>query len=388
MNERIYSITAMLNTPGRLQPELIRKKVQEDMDWKAAYCLREDLLKIYVEHDLSDLTVLGKQNLQLSISAWRYQLRGVVKELKWYENLIKFLEEHDTIESLEQYAQKFRGVDPGCIVRYDPTIQAYEPVDAKTLERQANTSTLKVCGWCKYCHGVWGKCDCNLTCECRLLDRTTEKSTGKKLSFATPCAFLKEVRQNSKLIAARLTKLRCEKEELLKEKKQYLERINTLTKLRETAEDKPAFPCCSLSAKFKDGERVIVMTNEPEKQNPETGAMPLYRGTVIPSKYQYHSFTNRPRLVYTDHDSFMAHMLASVQMSNYPAIQLDEQAGWDEPYYAVGSALSISEKDFEYLCTHEEYRKLWLAGLGENTPWVRATWIDAFGKNTLETDAK
>lgn len=375
MNERIATISAILPT---IETTSLDEHLRKDADYQAVYCLTEELLKIYAEQDLTDLSYLGKWNLQTAISHWRYELRQNTRELRSTDKLMEFLDKHSTKESLDEHAKMFTGVDASYGRKYDAEIMAYVPTNPEASKRKRNTSTLNVCGWCKFCHEGWARGDCKLTCHCELIPTEHEQ-----LNFDTPCLFRRLVSEKPSIVHEKMVKLGRTKYALLARKRDLLKRISLLTKLREAAEDKPAFPCCTLSAKFNDGERVIVMTNEPKKQKPETGAMPLYRGTVIPSKYQHRSFANHPKLVYGDYDSFMAHMCASIQMSNYPAIQLDEEAGWSKPYYAVGSALSISEKDFEYLCAHEEYRKLWLAGLGENVSWVRATWTDAFERASV-----
>lgn len=381
MNDRINTIKATMRLDSSfLKCDFRTERLQKDADYQAAYCLTEELLKVYAEQDLTSLEYLGKRNLQIAIAHWRSEVRQATKRIKAADRLLDFLKSHSTSESLRQYAESFTGVEDWYGRELDESIGKFVPRDRRAFKRKENTSTLNVCGWCKFCRGGICRGGCKLTCSCKLLPDRQEK-----VEFDTPCLFRELVDKDPMVIREGMASFGREKAALAMHKRDCLERIAILTKCREAAEDKPALPCCCLGVDYPEGERVVVLANQPEKQDPETGAMPLYWGTVIPSEYRHFSFQNRPKLVYRDYHDYMAYMCADIQMSNYPAIMLDADSGMsDEPWYAVGSGFSMTEKDFNYLCAHEDYAKLWLATVGNwyNPDWVRRTWADAFRKNT------
>lgn len=375
MNLRISSIKASLTD---LHPELLAERLQNDADFKAAYCLTDDLLKIYAEHDLTDLAILGRRNLQEAIAHWRYEMRQTTKQIKKLDRLIEFLTQHATESSLTEYAAKFSGCELDYGRKYDASIDAFAPLDPQAYERPANTSTLQVCGWCKFCRGGWRRGDCKLTCDCKLLP-AEGVAPRANLAFDSKCRFLSQLRDDPDIIQARMAELKQQKATLQEQKRGYLKRIAILSELKAAAEDKPLLPCCGSYKDFSEGKRVIVMANLPDRQDPQTGAMPLLCGTVVPSAYQHTHTGSRPRLVYKSFDDYAAHMCAGIQMSNYPVAKLDEPVEDSTIWYIVGNLLSVTEEDFRYLCQHPAYRELWLDSIDSFLPdWVRTTWTEAF----------
>lgn len=385
MNDRISTIKATMEMEsGFLGRDFQTERLQKDADYRAAYCLTDELLKVYAEQDLTSLEYLGKRNLQVAISYWRSKVRHATKMIMATDRLLDFLESHPTSESLQQYAKSFTGVEDWYGRVLDERIGLFVPKDRRAFERKENTSTLNVCGWCKFCCGGICRGGCKLTCSCKLLSVQVSVQE-EEVEFDTPCRFRELVDKNPMVIRELAASFGRKKAALATYKRDCLEKIAILTKCKQAADDKPMLPCCCLGVDYPEGERVVVLANQPKKQDPETGAMPLYWGTVIPSEYRHASFQNRPRLVYSNYHDYMACMCASIQMSNYPAIKLDADSGMsDKPWYAVGSGFSMTEKDFNYLCRHADYAAVWLSSTDSqyNPDWVRKTWAAAFKRGT------
>lgn len=191
------------------------------------------------------LVFLGKKNLSQLLGYWEQEEKKIKRCIKELDEKIDLLDGR-TSKNLRNIAKKYRnpnlskvGVPHSFRDDYDfddnDTVHGYylEPLDKRSQSRKRGTTTLNVCGWCKYCYAFKGRYNYVIEGCCQLIPSFLRIGNGDLVKFNTPCVLFK---RSEKELNAYATHFKSQKAHALKKAKQIGSYSKYLTKLIERAE--------------------------------------------------------------------------------------------------------------------------------------------------------
>jgi len=234
---------------------------------------------------VGEITFLGKIAIGYLICNWRFKKDQLVKEIKNLDKLIEIIKNEGT-SGFQKIAENFENPKfPLIEVRYDSCTSGIEPMDEASFNRKFGSTTLNVCGWCRYANGPTRHCY-HIESQCGILglagiqdgrkpipkivlkeyDQLVTSSKDNSLQenerirylkamypgiggvltrektarrFNTPC-FVTVA--DSEILQSILTGMTENKEKAIREKKLIESKIRFLIGLRNQAEIKPVLP--------------------------------------------------------------------------------------------------------------------------------------------------
>lgn len=345
-------------------------------------CLPCDLQQSLHMKTWDDLVSLGVENLQDCIRYWRSEVRVVDKRISRERNTRDFLTSHRTFESVCAYAAEYYGLKDGYGSRYSEQTMTPVPTDADDLERAASSSTLNVCGWCKFCRAGWqhSRSSCKLSGSCDLIpdDHVLGATPIDPRRFNHECAFLRALKQQPWLLSSSLAESNRRLSALNRERFGLSERIRQLKLAQKLSVSKPAFPQCRRDVYCEGGDRVRMMLPRREDLYASNGLTlaPIRTGTVI-LDFRTDDSIQRALSGCTSARDAQALIATDIMMSSgYVKVKLDTLSErlvlWDT---CVTHPFILSEDDFRKLRKDKDYRTLWLEAIYDpRTPWVHDSW--------------
>lgn len=146
-----------------------------------------------------DLVFLGKVTVRQLIRHWRNEagsLSGTIKRVEEMARLLKGKTGKDFVKLASTYESPTWGPsDIGW--REDGWGDDPEPLDAASINRQSDSTTFNVCGWCKYAGGGSCRYQYHITTSCSFLDYAGLPDHGRKIPFGTAEKYMEAERANS-----------------------------------------------------------------------------------------------------------------------------------------------------------------------------------------------
>lgn len=192
--------------------------------------------------------------------------------------------------------------------------------NAENINRKSDSTTLKQCGWCKYCGGGSCRYNCSITTSCTLLH---DYGLGSNTYWDTPCLlqFLSKEDMNQ-IIQRKQWNIKNH----LKSIEQLKHEIKTIEEMEFPV--KPPLPDNRFHD-YQEGEVVWVFNDERKK---------WIRGIVVPG--------------YRSHDGCVSYILDDI-----PESQLNQQG-------PRGCGVSVpgilTDEEYQYFIKHLEDFKIWL----------------------------
>jgi hypothetical protein len=200
---------------------------------------------------LEDIEFPGSVTTGELLKYWRRQERDVATEIKKLQEKIDILK-NKTVEEIRQYATQFenplfpkigtRGPESGIVTG------ELEPLDKDSMSRKRNTTTMNVCGWCKFVGGGWRRYEYIFSSHCALMPETN-------VTFNTPCVITSGSQELLEMVVSNLI---FEKDSAIAKRRQIGRYLRILSKIHKNTERKPALPNYRPDGWFNVGDRVAI----------------------------------------------------------------------------------------------------------------------------------
>lgn len=217
--------------------------------------LLNNLLDINLQpQDEKEVASLGRENLQVLISYWRYEATETTKYITGYQEMV------DSLKDFEAVAAKHESpVFPDIVCRDFGThgkIKMLEvPEDRESVQREDGATTFNCCGWCKWCGQFEYSGNCKVEGCCELLERS--KTDHQKNVFNTPCMVRERLPEALELATQKL-------EDACLKKSRIDAIIRILFRLKQQAQSRPVFADQRPKDHFKKGMKVVVYREKDE----------------------------------------------------------------------------------------------------------------------------
>ena len=187
-----------------------------------------------------DIVFLGRITVERLVSYWRSTLKSHDERVRKMEERLHLLQDNDVV-SLREVATGFENptdIVAGVNKNGWGSGGDREPLDRASLERESDTTTLNICGWCKHASGGLARYSFYIKTQCSF-EKDAEMGTYGDRVFDSPCFIQTTDDRGLTLlrisIAGKLDELRVERHAIGK-------KLRTLLSLLRETEDKPALP--------------------------------------------------------------------------------------------------------------------------------------------------
>ncbi|MCL1929637.1 hypothetical protein FWF93_00625 [Candidatus Saccharibacteria bacterium] len=294
---------------------------------------------IYASTD-EELAFYGQNTIEQLIKYWRRREREKAGRIKEYQSEINLLD-GQTVETLREIAAQYENPEFPKIGKFeeDESWQdtELEPLDVDSCNRKSDTTSLNVCGWCKYAEGGTRRFSYNITAECALIPEELGNGSNYdgrgEFHFNTPCALKNGT---DALIKTCVKYLTAKREEAKESKRRAASKVRYLLKIAKMAEKKPALSSERPYDWFNLGDKVMCFVNF-DGITCEPG---FVSGKVV-NGYRHHN----------GRVSVIADEKVHSNADNKDGCGL---------VYGMSRPEVLHEWEYEYLKTHPEFLEVWL----------------------------
>lgn len=198
-----------------------------------------------------DVAKLGSNNIAILVSRARENeksLTGSIAHLKEQQKLLEGKSGADFTELAKKYENP---VIAQVGVPGDSWSKDLEPLDAASKNRQRDTTTFNICGWCKHTSGGSGRYSYMITTHCGLLGGYNAVEETK---FNTPCLLQK---MKAEQITAQVDRIKKEVEDALARREKVRDGIKILQSLKKGQPEKPYLTSLRPHDQFNVGDAAM-----------------------------------------------------------------------------------------------------------------------------------
>jgi hypothetical protein len=288
---------------------------------------------IYVTTD-EELAFYGSSLLWLLIQYWQKVQKECIAEIKRMQEKIELLS-GQTVETLKEEAAQWEtpvfteiGIRPG-------SWDYPEPLDAESIKRKWGTTTLNVCGWCKFAAGDGvGRHNYCIATTCSLIPPPCDIEDGhkEKFGFNTPCML---TNGSDKTIEDSINRFKAMRDDTQARYEIAAAKVSYLLDIVKTAEKKPLLSLHRPSDWFNTGDQVMCFIDFDEATVSGFISAPVVEG-------------------YKHHQGFVS-VRAKTPIHNN--LDNDEGCGL---CFCIQRPEVLHEWEYNYLRAHPEFLKVWM----------------------------
>lgn len=204
----------------------------------------------------TDLAFLGRENLKILTDYWQSQQAGLLTKASSLDHLITLIDQK-TPSEIRALATTFGPPLPP--ITNTIIGQSLYPTDLASIERAADATTFRLCGWCRFCQAFSSIYHCSLQGQCSLAPLPNH------VTFDTTCMISYG---SSEFLQLCLTNLGLQKLSLSFKLLQISDKISYLQTLAKSTPSKPLLPQYRPNNWFQVNDSVRLFLSETAKFTP------------------------------------------------------------------------------------------------------------------------